>query len=195
MKQMLLMSPVIHVVILVFQLTPVLIQEFGERSSSDVTVGCIAFREALSAAHSNSGFSSAKAALLLSEKVVARSSFCGSAFCCGWQMETADKFFCSAVKWSEDEFHRWSEIASPCCHLIRSEFCCLSGEFAEKASLQKFCNLKFECFLWKFNRNSAESRNLWFAESAKQFWFSRMLLDQRNFCVRQLWPASSSTGV
>jgi hypothetical protein len=83
MKQMLLMSPVIHVVILVFQLTPVLIQEFGEQCSSDVTVGYIASREALSAAHSNSGFSSAKAVLLLSEKVVARSSFCGSAFCRG----------------------------------------------------------------------------------------------------------------
>lgn len=95
-----------------------------------------------------------------------------------WRLQI--NFFCSAVKWSEDECHRWSEIASPCCHLIRSEFCCLSGEFAEKASLQKFCNLNFECFLWKFNRNSAESRNLWFAESAKQFWFSRMLLDQRN---------------
>lgn len=132
---------------------------------------------------------------------VARSSFCGSAFCRGWQMETADKFFCSAVKWSEDEFHRWSEITSPCCHLIWSEFCCLSGEFAEKASLQKFCNLNFECFcenLTEILQNRVicdlqnQRNNSGFPEC---YWTSEIYWAPVNFCVRHLWPAFSSTGV
>lgn len=120
MKQMLLMSPW-FTWWSAWDRRRQLIQEFRKLSFSDVTVGYIAFREALSAAQSNSEFPSAKAALLLSEKVAARIASVEADSAADDKRRLQINF--SVEQWNDQKmkFSSMIENCVPCCHLIWSE--------------------------------------------------------------------------
>ena len=116
----------------------------------------------------------------------------------GWRLQL--NF--SAAQWNDQKMNFINDRKSrpPVVTWYDQNLCCLSGEFAEKASLQKFCNLIFECFCENLteilpNRVICDLQNQRNNSSFPEcYWTSEIFWVPVNFCVRHLRPAFSSTG-